>query len=50
MTLPPRRYLQFFAAAYRIRVSERPPLIRDVLALTDLTDKHDAPVDGLSVA
>jgi ABC-2 type transport system ATP-binding protein len=41
-------YLQFFAAAYHIPVSSRVALIRDVLALTDLTDKHDAPVDGLS--
>ncbi|MEP6667648.1 MAG: ABC transporter ATP-binding protein [Chthoniobacter sp.] len=41
-------YLQFFAAAYHIPVHDRPPLIRDVLALTDLTEKHDAPVDGLS--
>lgn len=41
-------YLQFFAAAYHIPVNSRPALIRDVLALTDLTDKHDAPVDGLS--
>lgn len=41
-------YLQFFAAAYHIPVSERPALIRDVLALTDLSEKHDAPVDGLS--
>jgi len=41
-------YLQFFAAAYHIPVSSRPALIRDVLALTDLSAKHDAPVDGLS--
>lgn len=41
-------YLQFFAAAYHIPVSSRPALIRDVLALTDLSEKHDAPVDGLS--
>lgn len=41
-------YLQFFSAAYHIPVSRRPALIRDVLALTDLTEKHDAPVDGLS--
>lgn len=41
-------YLQFFAAAYHIPVGDRPALIRDVLALTDLTEKHDAPVDGLS--
>ncbi|EDY17315.1 ABC transporter-related protein [Chthoniobacter flavus Ellin428] len=41
-------YLHFFAAAYHIPTGQRPGLIRDVLALTDLTEKHDAPVDGLS--
>ena len=41
-------YLHFFAAAYHIPSDRRPALIRDVLALTDLTGKHDAPVDGLS--
>ena len=41
-------YLHFFAAAYHIPMGDRPALIRDVLALTDLTEKHDAPVDGLS--
>lgn len=41
-------YLHFFAAAYRIPAGDRDGLIRDVLALTDLTQKHDAPVDGLS--
>jgi ABC-2 type transport system ATP-binding protein len=41
-------YLQFFAAAYHIPMSRRPALIRDVLALTDLTQKQDAPVDSLS--
>ncbi len=41
-------YLHFFAAAYHIPAGDRGGLIRDVLALTDLTDKHDAPVDGLS--
>jgi len=41
-------YLHFFAAAYRIPSGARPALIRDVLSLTDLTEKHDAPVDGLS--
>ena len=43
-----REYLHFFAAAYRIPNSKRTSLVKDVLALTDLTDKHDAPVDGLS--
>ncbi|MEA3211573.1 MAG: type transport system ATP-binding protein [Chthoniobacter sp.] len=41
-------YLHFFAAAYRIPGSRRKALVADVLALTDLTEKHDAPVDGLS--
>ncbi|HEX8295442.1 MAG TPA: ABC transporter ATP-binding protein [Chthoniobacteraceae bacterium] len=41
-------YLHFFAAAYNIPSARRKPLIADVLALTDLTEKHDAPVDGLS--
>ncbi len=41
-------YLHFFAAAYKIPSAKRRVLIRDVLALTDLTEKHDAPVDGLS--
>ncbi len=43
-----REYLHFFAAAYRIPGDRRTGLVKDVLALTDLTDKHDAPVDGLS--
>jgi ABC-2 type transport system ATP-binding protein len=41
-------YLHFFAAAYHIPTIKRPQLIADVLALTDLTGKADAPVDGLS--
>jgi ABC-2 type transport system ATP-binding protein len=41
-------YLHFFAAAYKIPSTRRRALIADVLALTDLTEKHDAPVDGLS--
>ena len=41
-------YLHFFAAAYHIPTAKRKALIGDVLALTDLTAKHDAPVDGLS--
>ena len=43
-----REYLHFFAAAYRIPGAKRTALVKDVLALTDLADKHDAPVDGLS--
>jgi len=41
-------YLHFFAAAYHIPTSRRKQLIADVLALTDLTEKATAPVDGLS--
>ncbi len=41
-------YLHFFAAAYHIPSAKRKALIADVLALTDLTEKRDAPVDGLS--
>ena len=45
---PPPEYLHFFAAAYHIPTVKRPQLISDVLALTDLTEKAGAPVDGLS--
>jgi ABC-2 type transport system ATP-binding protein len=41
-------YLHFFAAAYHIPSTRRKQLIADVLALTDLTEKAGAPVDGLS--
>jgi ABC-2 type transport system ATP-binding protein len=41
-------YLHFFAAAYYIPSAKRASLIGDVLALTDLSAKRDAPVDGLS--
>ncbi len=43
-----QEYLEFFAAAYDINGSERVKVVGDVLELTDLTYKHDAPVDGLS--
>jgi ABC-2 type transport system ATP-binding protein len=43
-----REYLHFFAAAYRLSHGEREATVRDVLALTDLSEKVDAPVDGLS--
>jgi ABC-2 type transport system ATP-binding protein len=43
-----REYLHFFAAAYRIPMAKRTTLVKDVLALTDLSEKHDAPVEGLS--
>jgi ABC-2 type transport system ATP-binding protein len=41
-------YLHFFAAAYRIERLQRKTVIHDVLELTDLTHKLDAPVDSLS--
>lgn len=41
-------YLHFFAAAYQLEPSKRASVVRDVLSLTDLSEKVDAPVDGLS--
>ena len=41
-------YLHFFAAAYKLPSSRRKNIIDDVLSLTDLSHKADAPVDGLS--
>ncbi len=41
-------YLDFFAAAYRVPSSKRGHLIRDVLELTDLSDKREEYVDALS--
>lgn len=41
-------YLHFFAATYSIERDKRKAVVRDVLALTDLTDKLDAQVDALS--
>ena len=46
--LTAREYLHFFAAAYRINRSRRKAIVDDVLELTDLTEKIDAPVDSLS--
>jgi ABC-2 type transport system ATP-binding protein len=46
--LTAREYLHFFAAAYQIESARRDAVVRDVLALTDLSEKTDAPVDGLS--
>jgi ABC-2 type transport system ATP-binding protein len=43
-----QEYLEFFAAAYNINGSQRTKVVSDVLELTDLSYKHDAPVDGLS--
>ncbi len=41
-------YLHFFAAAYRIPREKRAGTVKDVLALTDLSDKMDSSVDALS--
>ena len=46
--LTAEEYLHFFAAAYHIPAIRRRQLITDVLALTDLSEKAGAPVDGLS--
>jgi len=43
-----REYCEFFAAAYNINGPARDKVVGDVLALTDLAYKADAPVDGLS--
>ncbi|MBX3436639.1 MAG: ABC transporter ATP-binding protein [Planctomycetaceae bacterium] len=46
--LTSREYLHFFAAAYRLPRDVRQRTVADVLELTDLTHKIDAPVDSLS--
>src|SRR4051812_8946815 len=43
-----QEYLEFFAAAYGINGTARTKIVNDVLELTDLAYKRDAPVDGLS--
>jgi ABC-2 type transport system ATP-binding protein len=43
-----QEYLDFFAAAYNIVGAQRTKTVNDVLELTDLGYKRDAPVDGLS--
>ncbi len=43
-----QEYLEFFSAAYGINGSARTKIVNDVLELTDLAYKRDAPVDGLS--
>jgi ABC-2 type transport system ATP-binding protein len=43
-----QEYLEFFAAAYNINGAARTKIVNDVLELTDLAYKRDAPVDGLS--
>ncbi len=43
-----QEYLDFFAAAYNINGPSRTKIVNDVLELTDLAYKRDAPVDGLS--
>ena len=46
--LTAREYLHFFAAAYRIDRRRRYAVVGEVLELTDLVHKIDAPVDSLS--
>ena len=41
-------YLEFFAAAYRIRGEARKKIVGDVLELTDLREKRDELIHGLS--
>ncbi len=41
-------YLHFFAAAYRLDRAKRRSVVDDLLALTDLGDKRDSPVEALS--
>ena len=41
-------YLHFFAAAYRLDGRKRRSVVGDVLTLTDLEEKRNAPVDSLS--
>jgi ABC-2 type transport system ATP-binding protein len=41
-------YLDFFAACYDIPEAERPPLVRDLLELVDLSHRADDMVDSLS--
>src|ERR1017187_8521416 len=41
-------YLDFFAAAYRVPKVKRQGLIKDVLEITDLTQKRDSFVESLS--
>jgi ABC-2 type transport system ATP-binding protein len=43
-----QEYLEFFAAAYRIRGEARSRKVGEVLELTDLTEKRLEPVKGLS--
>jgi ABC-2 type transport system ATP-binding protein len=43
-----QEYLDFFAASYNIHGNARTKIVNDVLELTDLAYKRDAPVDGLS--
>src|SRR5438477_1565438 len=43
-----QEYMEFFAAAYNINGPARHKVVNDVLELTDLAYKKDAPVDGLS--
>ena len=41
-------YLQFFAASYGVSSADQPALVRDLLALVDLTHQRDAPLTRLT--
>src|SRR5687768_10820043 len=41
-------YLEFFAAAYKVPRKQRKKIVADVLELTDLKFKQDAPTESLS--
>jgi ABC-2 type transport system ATP-binding protein len=43
-----QEYLEFFAAAYNINGAARTKVVSDVIELTDLVNKRDSLVDGLS--
>jgi len=43
-----QEYLEFFAAAYNINGTARTKVVSDVIELTDLANKRDSLVDGLS--
>src|ERR1700755_2769190 len=43
-----QEYMEFFASAYNIKEPARAKVVSEVLELTDLAYKTDAPVDGLS--
>ena len=46
--MTPTEYLDFFGAAYRIPSKKRPGLVKDILALLNLSAKGDTLIQGLS--